>query len=102
MAFDKNEGEGIAKALGDNRTVILQNHGLLTTGSNVDIAAWLFIAMDKCCQSQLIAEAAGEPIIIPDETALHAKAQAGSDMVLWASFQPLYDLIYQISPDFLD
>ena len=102
VAFDKNEGEEIAKALGDNRTVILQNHGLLTTGSNVDIAAWLFIAMDKCCQSQLIAEAAGEPIIIPDETALHAKAQAGSDMVLWASFQPLYDLIYRISPDFLD
>jgi ribulose-5-phosphate 4-epimerase/fuculose-1-phosphate aldolase len=102
VAFDKNEGEEIAKALGDNRTVILQNHGLLTTGSNVDIAAWLFIAMDKCCQSQLIAEAAGKPTIIPDETALRAKTQAGSEMVLWASFQPLYDLIYQISPDFLD
>ena len=102
VAFDKNEGEEIAKALGDKKTVILQNHGLLTTGTNVDVAVWLFISMDKCCQSQLITEAAGKPIIIPDETARHAKAQAGSEMILWASFQPLYDLIYKINPDFLD
>jgi len=68
----------------------------------VDVAIWLFISMDKCCQSQLIAEAAGKPTIIPDETARHAKAQAGSEMILWASFQPLYDLIYKINPDFLD
>ena len=74
----------------------------MTTGTNVDTAVWLFISMDKCCQSQLLAEAAGEPTLIPDEIALHAKAQAGSDLVLWASFQPLYDLIYKMQPDFLD
>ena len=100
--FDKGEGEEIAKALSDKRTVILQNHGLLTTGQTVDIAAWLFISMDKCCQSQLMAEAAGKPIIIPDKMAEHAKQQAGTDLILWASFQPLYDLIYELSPDFLD
>ena len=102
VAFDVEEGNSIAEALGDKKTVILQNHGLLTTGTNVDTAVWLFISMDKCCQSQLLAEAAGEPTIIPDEIALHAKAQAGSDLVLWASFQPLYDLIYKMQPDFLD
>ena len=35
----------IAKALGDKKTVILQNHGLLTTGTNVDVAVWLFISI---------------------------------------------------------
>lgn len=102
VAFDAEEGNAIAEALGDKKTVILQNHGLLTTGVNVDTAVWLFISMDKCCQSQLLAEAAGKPTLIPDETAVHAKAQAGSDLVLWASFQPLYDLIYKMQPDFLD
>ena len=102
VAFDKGEGEEIAKALGDKRTAILQNHGLLTTGQTVDVAAWLFISMDKCCQSQLLAEAAGKPIIIGDEMAEHAKKQAGTDLILWASFQPLYDLIYELSPDFLE
>ena len=102
VAFDKGEGEEIAKALGEKRTAILQNHGLLTTGQTVDVAAWLFISMDKCCQSQLLAEAAGKPIIIDDEMAEHAKKQAGTDLILWASFQPLYDLIYELSPDFLD
>ena len=101
VAFDIEEGLAIAEALGEKRTAILQNHGLLTTGTSVDIAIWLFIAMDKCCQSQLLADSAGSPIIISDEIALQAKAQAGTDMILWASFQPLYDLSYAMEPNFL-
>jgi plasmid maintenance system antidote protein VapI len=49
----------------------------------------------------LLADSAGSPIIISDEIALQAKAQAGTDMILWASFQPLYDLIYAMEPNFL-
>ena len=33
-----NEGDEIAKALGDKKVAILQNHGILTTGPSVDIA----------------------------------------------------------------
>ena len=47
-----------------HKAVILRNHGLLTVGGSVEEAAWWFIAMDRCCQVQLLAEAAGEPVPI--------------------------------------
>ena len=97
VAFDKGEGEEIAKALGDKRTAILQNHGLLTTGQTVDVAAWLFISMDKCCQSQLLAEAAGKPIIIGDEMAEHAKKQAGTDLILSTVINMFCVFIFKMS-----
>lgn len=96
-------GSDIAKALGDRKTCILQNHGLLTTGTSVDMAAWLFISMDKCCQSQLMAEATGsKPILIPEEVARKTRGQMGSDFACWASFQPMFDMITHRHPDLLD
>jgi hypothetical protein len=52
------EGERIARALGEHKAAILQNHGLLTVGETVDEAAWWFITMERSCQAQLLAEAA--------------------------------------------
>src|SRR5581483_6188344 len=75
--YDTSEGERIAEALGHKKGVILQNHGLLTVGATVDEAAWWFITMDRSCQSQLLAEAAGQPIKIAHESALIARQQVG-------------------------
>ena len=52
-----------------DKAAILRNHGLLTVGHTVDEAAWWFITMERCCQAQLLAEAAGTPVPIDDETA---------------------------------
>jgi ribulose-5-phosphate 4-epimerase/fuculose-1-phosphate aldolase len=64
-----SEGERIGKALGPHKAVILRNHGLLTVGETVDEAVWWFITMERSCQSQLLAEAAGNPIKISPENA---------------------------------
>jgi hypothetical protein len=40
---------------------MLQNHGLLTAGSTVDEAAYLFTLMERTCQVQLLVESAGLP-----------------------------------------
>ena len=61
VVLDAEEGKRIAHALGDNKAVILRNHGLLTVGQSVDEAAWWFITMERSCQAQLLAEAAGTP-----------------------------------------
>ena len=97
-------GDDIATALGDKKTAILQNHGLLTTGTSVDMAAWLFISMDKCCKSQLLADAKGnnQPILIPEEVARKTRGQVGSEIACWVSFQPLYDMIVAKNPDLLN
>lgn len=58
IAVDPEEGEHIVAALGSTKAVILQNHGILTVAKSVDGAAFLFGAMDRCIQAQLLADAA--------------------------------------------
>ena len=102
VVLDLSEGDRIAGALGDQKAVILQNHGLLTVGQSVDEACWWFVTMERSCQAQLLAEAAGTPKPIPDEMAEHTAAQVGSTLAGWFSFQPLYDVIVAEQPDLLD
>lgn len=102
VVLDLSEGDRIAKALGDSKAIILQNHGLLTVGKSVDEACWWFVTMERSCQAQLLAEAAGTPKPISHEVALHTAEQVGSNLAGWFSFQPLYDVIVAEQPDLLD
>jgi ribulose-5-phosphate 4-epimerase/fuculose-1-phosphate aldolase len=102
VVYDSSEGDRIAAALGPRKAVILQNHGLLTVGSTVDAAAWFFITMDRSCQVQLMAEAAGKPRPISPESARVAQKQVGNARVGWFQYQPLWDLIVREQPDLLD
>src|SRR5262249_44493192 len=72
VVVDLDEGRRIAKALGSKKAAILQNHGLLTVGTTIDEAAWWFITMERTCQAQLLAEAAGKPRLINPEAAKQA------------------------------
>ncbi|OWY69888.1 class II aldolase/adducin family protein [cyanobacterium TDX16] len=102
VVLDPAEGKRIAQTLGQNKAVILKNHGLLTVGETVDEAAWWFITMDRSCQAQLMAEAVGKPCVIDPQQASIAHNQVGSHHIGWFSFQPLYDRIVQQEPDLLD
>ncbi|MHB1986974.1 MAG: class II aldolase/adducin family protein [Acidimicrobiales bacterium] len=102
VVLDIEEGKRIAHRLGDNKAVILQNHGLLTVGHTVDEAAWWFITMERTCQVQLLAEAAGKPITIDPAMATLTQTQVGSHLAGWFSFQPLYQRIVKEQPDLLD
>ncbi len=64
VVLDLNEGQRIAQTLGERKAAILRNHGLLTVGHSVDETAWWFITMERSCQVQLMAEAAGKPLLI--------------------------------------
>lgn len=96
------EGERIAKALGDRKAVILRNHGLLTVGETVDEAVWWFLAMERTCQSQLLAEAAGKPVKIDHDSAVLTRGQLGTHMAGWFQFQPLWNMITREQPDLFD
>jgi ribulose-5-phosphate 4-epimerase/fuculose-1-phosphate aldolase len=89
--------------IGDSNFAILKNHGLLTTGLSVEGAVWNFIAFDNAAQTQLLAEAAGKPIPIPEEVARFTAGQAklGVEFSRFG-FQPLYERIVQEQPDLLD
>lgn len=102
VVLDTDEGKRIGAALGEYKAVILRNHGLLSVGHSVDEAVWWFITMERSCQAQLLAEAAGKPILIDPDMAERTRGQVGSHLAGWFSFQPLYDRIVAEQPDFLD
>ncbi len=102
VVLDVEEGKRIAHALEGNKAAILRNHGLLTVGHSVDEAVWWFITMERSCQAQLMAEAAGKPVLIDDEMAALTASQVGSHLAGWLSFQPLFDRIILEQPDLAD
>jgi ribulose-5-phosphate 4-epimerase/fuculose-1-phosphate aldolase len=103
VVLDLDEGKRIAQALGDHKAVILANHGLLTVGTtSVDEAAWWFITMERTCQAQLLAEAAGMPILIEAAQAEKTARQVGGHMSGYRQFQPLYEWIVEEQPQLLD
>jgi ribulose-5-phosphate 4-epimerase/fuculose-1-phosphate aldolase len=102
VVVDTEEGKRIAAALGETKACILRNHGLLTVGHTVDEAAWWFITMERTCQAQLLAEAAGKPRLIDEDDAQLTAGQVGNHYVGWLNFQPLYQRIVREQPDLLD
>ena len=44
------EGNNIAKCLGNRKAALLQNHGLLTVGETVEAAVFWFMSLEKCCK----------------------------------------------------
>ena len=102
VVLDPSEGQRLAQSLGSRKAIILRNHGLLTVGKSVDEAAYWFIALDRSCHAQLLAEAAGKPVRIDAESARLTRSQVGSEAAGWFSFQPLYDQIARDQPDLLE
>jgi ribulose-5-phosphate 4-epimerase/fuculose-1-phosphate aldolase len=101
VVLDTEEGKRIGLALGDRKAIILRNHGLLTVGHTVDEAAWWFITMERSCQAQLMAEAAGKPVLIDPDTASLTHSQVGTHHIGWFAFQSLYESIVRQQPDLL-
>jgi ribulose-5-phosphate 4-epimerase/fuculose-1-phosphate aldolase len=77
--------------------MILRNHGLLTVGTTVDEAAYLYTLMERSCEVQLLAEAACasgiQKVIVPDESAAYTYKMASDPDALYEEFQP--DLEYE-------
>ena len=99
VVYDVEEGRRIGQALGDHKALILRNHGLLTVGHNVDEAVWWFVTMERSCQAQLLAEAAGKPVSIDEPMATATQQQIGNHLAGWFQFQPLWDRISREQPD---
>ncbi|KAI1042063.1 hypothetical protein LB505_007201 [Fusarium chuoi] len=88
---------GDAQAVYRGKAMILQNHGLLTTGTTVDEACFLMTLMERACQCQLLAEAAaanGIPkVLISDASAKYTFENSSDPETLYWEGQP--DLEYE-------
>ncbi|KAL9092731.1 MAG: hypothetical protein Q9159_000629 [Coniocarpon cinnabarinum] len=95
VVLAEEEGQNIAKCLGNKKAALLQNHGLLTVGHSVEEAVFWFISMEKCCQAQLMADAAGTTKKIAEDDAKFTYQTVGTHRAGWFSAKPLFDLCHR-------
>jgi hypothetical protein len=58
--------------------------------------------MERSCQVQLVAKAAGKVVHIDLDQAKKTHDYVGSELAGWFSFQPLYEKISREQPDLFD
>lgn len=102
VVFEIAAGEEIASHFPTGKAAIHQNHGLFTVGQTVEAAAFWFITMDRNCQAQLLAEAAGTPMLVPHEMAQYTQQLTGFPDAGWLQFQPLFQEICKTDPDLFE
>jgi ribulose-5-phosphate 4-epimerase/fuculose-1-phosphate aldolase len=102
VVFELEAGRELASKFPTGKAAIHQNHGLFTVGQSVDEAAFWFISMERSCQAQLLAMAAGDPIEINDEYATYTQQMTGFPQAGWFSFQPIWEEISRNEPELFD
>ncbi len=102
VVLEVEAARSVVAGFGAGKAAIHQNHGLFTVGESVDAAAFWFITMERSCQAQLLAEAAGTPKLISPSSAAYTRDYAGSPLSGWISFQPLWQEICRTDPELFD
>jgi len=74
MSTSTEECETLSKDLGNNNTMILRNHGLLTAGKTIGEAFMLMYYLDRACKVQLDLLATNKEIIKPSDNLLEFAA----------------------------
>ncbi|KJY01779.1 class ii aldolase adducin domain-containing protein [Zymoseptoria brevis] len=100
IVLAEKEGKDIAACLGNKKAALLQNHGLLTVGQTIEETIFWFVSLEKCCQSQLMAEAAAasrgeKPILVGEEEAAYTYKSVGTGRAGWFSAKPMFDVIHK-------
>jgi len=85
----EEEGFHIAEALGNNKALILKNHGILAVGRSIEAAVWWVFALEKCCKTQVFSFIMGNcDEINPDELGETAMIM-GADIAAEKHFRTL-------------
>jgi ribulose-5-phosphate 4-epimerase/fuculose-1-phosphate aldolase len=72
LALDVAEGERLARGLGGKSVAILRNHGVLVTGESVAQAFERLYFLERACQVQVLALAAGRGLGVLPEPVVRA------------------------------
>ena len=110
VALNLAEQRRLVADLGSHPAMILRNHGLLTVGETAAQAFLRMYYLDKACEIQTTATAAGSPLVVPspDVCELTARQLTGEDdssdlqddkayEFAWAA---LLRLVERVAPDY--
>ncbi len=68
IVVDETEKQRLTKALGNNKCLILRNHGLITVGSSIAEAFFNYYYLEFACRAQIYALSTGTQLNLIDET----------------------------------
>ncbi len=100
IALDLDERDRIVADLGQNKAMILRNHGLLVGGASIAEAFLEIYFLERACQAQVAALSGGAKLVIPpravcEHTAgqyrMDSGARAGHAEMAWQSALRLVD-----------
>ncbi len=74
LIVDQPRGKAVARCLADRPALILRNHGIVTAAASIEESVWVALKLEKACQTQLLAEAAGGPKLTVKAADLGKKA----------------------------
>ncbi|MGY8961643.1 MAG: class II aldolase/adducin family protein [Alphaproteobacteria bacterium] len=74
VSLDTSERDSLLDDLGDNKAMMLRNHGILTTGRSIPEAFQRLYRLERACQIQVDAAAAGELNLLSDNVAQNSAA----------------------------
>lgn len=76
IAFDLAERDRLVRDLGNHKSMILRNHGLLACGRTIPEAFHEIYYLERACQAQVAALSGGMELVLPpEEVRLHAAKQ---------------------------
>ena len=76
IAFDLAERERLVRDLGEHKSMILRNHGLLACGRTIPEAFHEIYYLERACQAQVAALSGGAELVFPpEEVRRHAAKQ---------------------------
>jgi ribulose-5-phosphate 4-epimerase/fuculose-1-phosphate aldolase len=100
IAYDDNyagaadsleEGERLARLIGDKQIVFMKNHGVIATGSTVAQAYKRLYKLERVCRTQVLAMSTGRPLaVLSDEIVAHLQVPSDHDRHSRAERERLY------------
>ena len=107
IAATEDRNRGLAEAIGRSRAVILPNHGAVTSGPNIQLAAVAMLLLEGMVQRNLsiamTARATGlTPKPIAREAALRAKAEIGRIPFLQPLWHDMLSRLQKTDPELLE
>jgi len=74
------EGERLARLLGDSQVMFMKNHGILVVGATIAQAYERLYKLERVCRAQVLAMSTGEPLeILSDEIVAQVQAVPADD-----------------------
>lgn len=101
LPIGDDEGRIISAALGNKRSILLSNHGMITTGTTVEEAAYLAVYLERAADMQLRASAVGPLKHVRPERAKESHDFLLKPEIVGVTFAYFARRILRASPDCL-